>query len=71
MVAEEEELTHAHVTQKYLVAPFKNHLSILATFIETQLATMRKEDGEDGTMKMMVFFPTAQSTSFAADLVCS
>jgi ATP-dependent RNA helicase MSS116 len=70
-VTEEEESTHAHVTQKYLVAPFKSHLSVLAAFIEKQLSIMRKEEGEDGTMKIMVFFPTARSTGFAAELVCS
>jgi hypothetical protein len=70
-IAEEEEATHVNVPQKYLVAPFKDHLSILAAFIEKQLSAMRKEEGEDGTMKLMVFFPTARSTSFAAHLVSS
>jgi superfamily II DNA/RNA helicase len=71
MVTEEEESTHTHVQQRYLVAPFKDHLSILAAFIEKQLDTMRREEGENGTMKTMVFFPTARSTGFAANLVCS
>lgn len=31
---------------------------------------MRGEEGENGTMKLMVFFPTVKSTGFAADLVC-
>ncbi|TDL20953.1 DEAD-domain-containing protein [Rickenella mellea] len=65
-ISEDEENTHQHVKQEYIVAPFSDTYAITAKYL-TEAIGQSRAAGEDE--KIIVFLPTARSASLMYELV--